>query len=245
MVRQHVSASVALCAKPQSTRRSQKQKVQKADPSLSDLFDPPNEDNYFLEQCLQQQGFPVVAGLDEVGRGPLAGPVVAAAVILPHSCDHSIFIDSKKLSPKKRDILFLYLHEIEAHIGIGKVSHKIIDTINILQASLLAMKRAVQHLKRQDISPDFLLVDGKFSIPMRTKQKALIKGETRSASIAAASIIAKVTRDTLMAKLHYKYPCYNFIKNQGYPTREHREAIKTHGVCPQHRLSFRGVTEFV
>ncbi len=234
-----------MCAKPQSTRRSQKQKVQKADSNLSDLFDPPRGDNFFLEQRLQQQGFPVVAGLDEVGRGPLAGPVVAAAVILPDNCDHSIFIDSKKLSPKKRNILFQHLHEIEAHIGIGMVSHKIIDNINILQASLLAMKRGVQHLKRQGISVDFLLVDGKFTIPMRTRQQALIKGETRSASIAAASIIAKVTRDTLMAKLHHKYPCYNFIKNQGYPTKEHRAAIKIHGICPQHRLTFRGVKEFV
>jgi ribonuclease HII len=235
---------VALCAKTHTTRSTKKRRRHTV-AALSSLFDPPHEDNYFLERHLQQQGYPVVAGLDEVGRGPLAGPVVAAAVILPDTCDHSIFIDSKKLSPKKRAVLFQHLHDLDAHIGIGIVSHKIIDSINILQASLLAMKRGVIQLKKKDIPPDFLLIDGSFTIPMRIPQQPLVKGETRSASIAAASIIAKVTRDAIMAELHSKYPYYNFIKNQGYPTKEHRLAIQQHGICPQHRLTFRGVKEFV
>ena len=207
------------------------------------LFDPPQEDNFTIERNLQQQGYPVVAGLDEVGRGPLAGPVVAAAVILPTSCQHSLFLDSKKISKKSREELFSVLHTIGARIGIGKVSHTHIDKINILQASLLAMKRAVLELEQAGSAPDFLLVDGKFPIPMTTPQEALIKGESRSASIAAASIIAKVTRDAMMAKLHQRYPCYNFIKNQGYPTLEHRNAIKKYGICPQHRKSFKGVVQ--
>jgi len=205
------------------------------------LFDPPSGDNFTIERNLQQQGYSVVAGLDEVGRGPLAGPVIAAAVILPDSCQHSLFLDSKKLSAKSREHLFSCLHDIDAYIGVGVVSHTIIDKINILQASLLAMKRAVLKLKKSGSTPDFLLVDGKFPIPMRTPQEALVKGESRSASIAAASIIAKVTRDAMMAKLHRQYPQYNFIKNQGYPTLEHRTAIKKYGITPHHRKSFNGV----
>ena len=223
-----------------------KKKILKQHPeNIRSLFDPPQKDNFFLERNLRQQGYSVVAGLDEVGRGPLAGPVVAAAVILPDNCHHSFFIDSKKLSPKKRQLLFELLHEIPARIGIGIVSHKIIDKINILQASLLAMKRGVSKLQKDSFTPDFLLVDGKFPVRMRIAQQPLIKGEGRSASIAAASIIAKVTRDGIMAKLHDKYPQYNFKQNQGYPTEEHRQAIKVHGICPHHRLSFRGVKEFV
>lgn len=205
------------------------------------LFNPPPGDNFTIERNLQQQGYSVVAGLDEVGRGPLAGPVVAAAVILPTTCQHSLFLDSKKLSAKSREQLFASLHAIDAHIGIGVVSHTTIDKINILQASLLAMKRAVRELEKAGSTPEFLLVDGKFPIPMTTPQEPLIKGESRSASIAAASIIAKVTRDAMMAKLHQQYPHYNFIKNQGYPTLEHRNAIKKHGITPHHRKTFNGV----
>ncbi|HID70641.1 MAG TPA: ribonuclease HII [Desulfobacterales bacterium] len=233
---------MVLCAKKAAKTKSLNKQHPK---KLLALFEPPPEDNFFIERNLQQQGYPVVAGLDEVGRGPLAGPVVAAAVILPPSCQHALFLDSKKLTPKKRQILFDHLYEIPAHIGIGIVSHKIVDDINILQASLLAMKHGVEELGKQKHSPDFLLVDGKFPVPMSTPQQPLIKGENRSASIAAASIIAKVTRDKIMDRLHELYPCYNFKQNKGYPTREHRQAIKDHGICPDHRLSFRGVKEFV
>jgi ribonuclease HII len=170
---------------------------------------------------------------------------MAAAVILPKQCSHLLFLDSKKLSPKKRNELFSLIHESGACIGVGTVSHTKIDQINILQASLLAMKRAVDDLADQDHMPDFLLIDGKFPIPHSLPQQTLIKGESRSASIAAASIIAKVTRDSLMAQLHKQFPVYNFIKNQGYPTKQHRNAIKEHGICPFHRRSFKGVKEFV
>ena len=231
-----------MCAKKATKTKALKNQHPK---KILALFDPPHEDNFVIERNLQQQGYPVVAGLDEVGRGPLAGPVVAAAVILPATCQHSLFLDSKKLTPKKRQILFDHLCEIPALIGIGIVSHKIIDDINILQASLLAMKHGVEQLKKQKYSPDFLLVDGKFPVPMTTPQQPLIKGEDRSASIAAASIIAKVTRDRIMERLHDQYPYYNFKQNKGYPTREHRQAIKNHGICPDHRLSYKGVKEFV
>ena len=230
-----------MCARKTVRNFSTKQNSE----NILTLFDPPQEDNFYLERNLQQQGYAVVAGLDEVGRGPLAGPVVAAAVILPRKCHHSRFLDSKKLTPKKRQALFEHLYEIPAHIGIGIVSHTTIDTINILQASLLAMKRGVMELSKQGPSPEFLLVDGKFPIPMTTPQQPLIKGENRSASIAAASIIAKVTRDRIMKDLHNKYPHYNFRQNKGYPTKEHRQAVKDHGICPFHRLSFKGVKEFV
>ncbi len=230
-----------MCARKTVRNFSTKQNSE----NILTLFDPPQEDNFYLERNLQQQGYAVVAGLDEVGRGPLAGPVVAAAVILPRKCHHSRFLDSKKLTPKKRQALFEHLYEIPAHIGIGIVSHTTIDTINILQASLLAMKRGVMELSKQDLSPDFLLVDGKFPIPMTMPQQPLVKGENRSASIAAASIIAKVTRDRIMKDLHNKYPHYNFRQNKGYPTKEHRQAVKDHGICPFHRLSFKGVKEFV
>ena len=240
MVRQHVSASGVLCASKQQKTSPQERA---ASPLL--LFDLPPEDTYSIERNLQQQGYSAVAGLDEVGRGPLAGPVVAAAVILPRSCCHSLFLDSKQLSPKKRQQLFDHLHEIPALIGIGTVSHRTIDKINILQASLLAMKRAVLELHNQGSPPDYLLVDGKFPVIIDTDQQPLIKGESRSASIAAASIIAKVTRDTIMEEIHQQYPHYNFIKNKGYPTKEHRQAITEHGASPHHRLSFKGVKEFV
>ena len=177
MVRLHVSASVALCAKATPQKKNRKSYRQLPE-SLLALFDPPREDTFFLEHNLRQRGYSVVAGLDEVGRGPLAGPVVAAAVVLPINCKHSLFIDSKKLTAKKREIIFDYLHEIPAQIGVGIVSHKIIDKINILQASLLAMRRGLSELSKLHTPPDFLLVDGKFPVPIKTLQHPLIKGET-------------------------------------------------------------------
>ncbi len=202
-------------------------------------------DNFHYENYLASQGFSAIAGSDEVGRGPLAGPVVAASVILPAHCDPRIFLDSKKLSHKKLKELFSVLHELDATIGIGIVSEKKIDQINILQASLYAMRLSVEELSAHGHAPDYILVDGKFEIPHSTPQRALIKGETKSASIAAASIIAKVTRDRLMVDLHEKYPVYNFAQHKGYPTKAHRKVIAEHGPCPIHRKTFKGVKEFV
>lgn len=201
------------------------------------------KDNFSLERYLYARGLCCVAGCDEAGRGPLAGPVVAAAVVLPTTCNHSVFLDSKVLRHQKRIELEKLLYDLGSAIGIGVVSEKQIDCINILRASLLAMQLAVENLPTP--LPDFILVDGKFTIPLSTPQKALVKGESKSASIAAASIIAKVTRDRLMEDLHHKYPVYNFIQNKGYPTQEHRLAISSHGPCPAHRMTFKRVREYV
>ncbi len=204
---------------------------------------PQEEDNFRIERLLYSRGFLKVAGCDEVGRGPLAGPVVAACVVLPPDCDHSVFLDSKKLTHSKRIVLNRTLHKSGALIGLGQVSEKKIDEINILQASLLAMKLAVDALKTRGDIIDYLLVDGKFPIPLPIPQETHIKGESKSGSIAAASIAAKVARDRFMLTLHERYPVYNFAQNKGYPTREHRRAILIHGPSPVHRYSFKGVKQ--
>jgi len=209
-------------------------------------FLPQNQeygDNFRNERYLYSSGFLCVAGCDEAGRGPLAGPVVAACVHLPQNCDHSVFLDSKILSEKKRRLLYIHLREINADIGIGIVSERDIERINILQASLLAMKRAIADMTCEKV--DFVLVDGKFTIPVDIPQEALIKGESKSCSIAAASIVAKVERDKIMTELHEKYPVYNFSQHKGYPTRQHRLAIAENGPCESHRRTFKGVREFV
>ena len=198
-------------------------------------------DTYFYERNLVSQGFTAVAGVDEAGRGPLAGPVVAGCVVLEPDCPYLSFKDSKKLSADQRDKLFACLYESGAAIGIGTASAEEIDRINILQASLLAMKRAVQNCSTQ---PGFLLVDGTFTVPLNLPQQPLVKGESRSASIAAASIVAKVTRDRLMAQYHELYPQYNLNQHKGYPTKAHRQLIADHGPAPIHRKTFKGVREF-
>jgi ribonuclease HII len=214
--------------------------------SMIKAFLPQNDelgDNFRNERYLYSMGFLCVAGCDEAGRGPLAGPVVAACVHLPQICDHSVFLDSKILSEKKRLLLYTHLQEIGADIGIGAASERDIERINILQASLLAMKRAIADMPNGNA--DFVLVDGKFTVPVNLPQAALIKGESKSCSIAAASIVAKVERDKIMTKLHEKYPVYNFSQHKGYPTRQHRQAIAENGPCKSHRRTFKGVKEFV
>jgi ribonuclease HII len=201
-----------------------------------------------FEHEAKSKGYNIIAGVDEAGRGPLAGPVVSAAVVLPESLSHGNISDgplagindSKKLSEKKRTALFPLIKENAIAVAVGIAHHQEIDQINILQASLLSMKRAVDNLST---SPDFLLIDGKFTIDSDINQSALIKGDSRSISIAAASIIAKVTRDAIMAELDSQYPEYNFIQHKGYPTKAHKAAIVKHGPCPIHRMTFRGVKE--
>lgn len=200
-------------------------------------------DTFHYERSLIRSGYTQVAGVDEAGRGPLAGPVVAGCVILPDNCDYSRFKDSKVLTPEARQTLYDYLYECGAKIGFSIVEAGEIDRINILQASLQAMARSVAHLAEQKKGPDYLLVDGKFTAPVDLPQEALVKGESKSASIAAASIIAKVTRDRLMADYHLEFPLYNFVQNKGYPTKEHRRAIEQHGPCSIHRRTFKGVRE--
>ncbi len=173
--------------------------------------------------------------------------MVAACVILPRDLDHSIFRDSKLLTARRRTLLFETLHGNGALIGVGSADPREIEQINILQASLLAMKRAVEDCatRNRGCLPDYLLVDGKFPVPSSVRQLTLIKGESKSASIAAASIIAKVTRDRIMADNHRQFPQYGFLRHQGYPTKEHRQAISCFGPCPLHRRTFRGVIEFL
>jgi len=192
------------------------------------------------EQKLWQRGCEFVVGLDEVGRGPLAGPVVAAAVCIKKS-DLPPFVenirDSKKLSQKRREGWYKFLTE-QPNIkwGIGLVSEKVIDRINILEATKLAMKQAVKALK---IEPDYLLLDGNFLLEdLSISQKAVIRGDEKVISCAAASIIAKVIRDRLMLRYHQKFPQYGFDKHKGYGTKDHLAAIKKHGACPIHRTSF-------
>ena len=193
-----------------------------------------------FETEARNNGYRTIAGIDEAGRGPLAGPVVSAAVILPENFECSGITDSKKLSERKREALFPVIRENALAVGVGMADHEEIDRINILRASLLSMKRAVDDMA---LSPDYLLVDGKFTIESPLPQEAIIKGDSRSISIAAASIIAKVTRDRIMAELSVKYPRYDFHRHKGYPTKAHKEAILIHGPCPVHRKSFRGVRQ--
>lgn len=212
-------------------------------PLLSGRSD--QDDTFQFERLLLKRGFSRIAGTDEAGRGPLAGPVVAASVILPADSDHSPFCDSKKTTPAQRCELRDLLDRIGAYIGVGIVSPRTIDRINILQASLLAMKQSIANLCSPGLEPDFVLVDGNQKILITIPQQTLVKGDARSASIGAASIVAKLTRDRIMDELDQCYPGYNFIANKGYPTREHRQAIASLGPCPIHRCSFRGVREFV
>lgn len=211
----------------------------------SDTFPP--TDTFHFERRLYELGYNCVAGVDEAGRGPLAGPVIAACVVLPRDCDYQLFKDSKKLPSRRREYLFDVLQENGSVIGVGATDPREIEQINILQASLLAMKRAMAACTAGPTTggPDFLLVDGKFKVPETVNQATLVRGESKSASIAAASIIAKVTRDRIMAEAHVRYPHYGFLQHQGYPTSGHRLAISRYGPCPLHRRTFRGVVEFI
>lgn len=195
-----------------------------------------------FENRARDNGYPVVAGVDEAGRGPLAGPVVSAAVIFPPSFRDSNITDSKKLTPKKRDRLYEEIYGRAVSVGIGIVDPVEIDRINILRASLLSMAISVNNLAPK---PDFLLIDGTFGIPSEICQEPIPKGDSLSVSIAAASIVAKVTRDRMMAEYDLYYPEYGFPGHKGYPTKAHKEAIKKFGCSPIHRRCFKGVREYV
>ena len=176
-----------------------------------------------------------ICGVDEVGRGPFAGPVVAAAVILPNDCDILYLNDSKKISEKKRDILYDEIYEKAVAVGIGMASEKVIDEINILQATYKAMQSAIEKL---EVVPDLLLNDAVTIPEISIPQVPIIKGDAKSASIAAASIVAKVTRDRMMKEYDAVYPGYQFARNKGYGTKAHIEAIRAQGICEIHRRTF-------
>lgn len=188
-----------------------------------------------IERALYAEGICNIAGIDEVGRGPLAGPVVAAAVILPEGFDLLGVDDSKKLTEKKREELYGQIIKYALSYGIGVIDNYIIDEINILEATKLAMKRAVTQLT---IKPDYILIDALTLKDIKIPQRGIIKGDSLSVSIAAASIIAKVTRDKMMVEFHERFPQYAFDHNKGYGTRAHYEGIDCYGPCLLHRKTF-------
>ena len=200
------------------------------------------------EQQFFDLGYNLIGGVDEAGRGPLAGPVVAACVVIGSdfkidSADLALVADSKKLSAKKREKLFSIIKEKVLAVEIGVVDNLTIDKINILQASFLAMRRAIKKLK---VEPDYILVDGNFKIPKLEKsQTAIIGGDGKVFCIAAASIIAKVSRDWMMTEIDKQYPEYEFAKHKGYGTKVHFAKIAELGPCPQHRFSFSPIKEMV
>jgi ribonuclease HII len=199
-------------------------------------------DTLALEKMAQMQGFLCVAGVDEAGRGPLAGPVMAAAVILPEGLCIQGVDDSKKLSPHKREQLFEVIMNRALSVGIGVVGTEVIDRVNILQATRLAMLEAVEKLSPQ---PDYILIDGITTINTTIPQKTVKKGDSLSLSIAAASIIAKVTRDRVMVQMDLVFPGYGLAGHKGYGSAQHLEAIRLLGPSPIHRMTFGGVKEHI
>lgn len=191
--------------------------------------------NYSIENEYREKGFNVICGVDEAGRGPLAGPVYAAAVILPSDCVIEGLNDSKKLTEKKREALFDEIKEKALAYGIASADEKEIDEINILNATFLAMKRAIDSLS---VKPDLALIDGNQKPHTDIEEVTVIKGDAKSMSIAAASVLAKVSRDRFMLEMAEKYPQYEFARHKGYGTKLHYEKIAQYGVCDIHRRTF-------
>ncbi len=189
-----------------------------------------------FERVCQQNGYKQIAGIDEAGRGALAGPVIAAAVILPINCSIDGLNDSKQLTPKQRDYLHDEIYRVAVSVGIGTVDNRVVDNLNVLEATLLAMQAAIEQLTPK---PDYLLIDGINFPAVAIQGEAIKKGDNRSYSIAAASIIAKTTRDRRMIALDRTYPNYGFQKHKGYPTSQHRQAIAQFGASDVHRHTFK------
>ncbi len=190
---------------------------------------------------LNYSGVSLEAGTDEAGRGCLSGPVVAAAVILPENFQHELLNDSKQLSEKKRQELRPYIEEHALAYAVSFIHHEEVDELNVLQASITGMHRSLEQLSTQ---PEFIIVDGnKFKPYKEVPHQTIVKGDAKFMSIAAASVLAKTYRDEFMEKIHQEYPQYNWKKNKGYPTKEHRNAIREHGATPYHRKSFKLLPE--
>jgi ribonuclease HII len=196
-------------------------------------------DNYKYEKELNDKGITLIAGVDEVGRGPLIGPVVAAAVILPKNFKLEGLTDSKKLSEKKREELYKIIKEKAISIGVGVISEKRIDEINIYEATKEAMIEAINNL---DVKPEHVLIDA-MPLDIDIDTTSIIKGDLLSISISAASVIAKVTRDHMLYEIDSEYPMYDLKNNKGYGTKKHLEAIKEYGITKYHRLSYKPVKE--
>ena len=199
------------------------------------------DDNYKYERELREKGITLIAGVDEVGRGPLVGPVVAACVILPEDFSLDGLTDSKKLSEKKRDFFFEEIKKQAISIGIGIKDEDVIDEVNIYEATKLAMIDAINNC---NVKPEHILIDA-MPLELDIPTTSIIKGDLKSITISAASVIAKVTRDRMMYELDLKYPMYEFKKNKGYPTKAHMDAIKKYGIIKEHRKTFGPVRDYI
>ncbi len=204
-------------------------------------IDIKNIDPFKYEKELRSNGIKLIGGVDEVGRGPLVGPVVTACVILPETFNLDGLTDSKKLTEKKRDFYYDEIMKQAVSVGVGIVSNEEIDKINIYEATKVAMKQAISNC---DVKPEHVLIDA-MKLDLDIPSTSIIKGDLLSISISAASVIAKVTRDRMMYELDEKYPMYDFKSNKGYPTKKHMEAIKEYGIIPEHRKSYGPVKEYL
>ena len=216
-----------------STLREDKKKYKEIDLYLCSL------DNHRYEKKYYAEGFTLIAGVDEVGRGPLVGPVVASAVILPINYTLKGLTDSKKISEKKREYYYDIIMKDAIAVGVGVVSNQVIDEVNIYEATKIAMKNAISNLS---INPEIVLTDA-MKLDIDIPCEDIIKGDIKSISISAASIIAKVTRDRMMYELDKKYPYYNFKNNKGYPTCDHVSAIKEYGIIDSHRRTYSPIKD--
>lgn len=198
-------------------------------------------DNYRYERKLKANGINLIAGVDEVGRGPLVGPVVAACVILPDKFSLDGLTDSKKLSEKKREEFYDKIMEQAISVGVGIISEKIIDEVNIYEATKIAMKDAISNMNTK---PEHILIDA-MPLDLDIPTTSIIKGDLKSITISAASVIAKVTRDRMLDSLGEKYPMYDFKSNKGYPTKKHLDAIDQYGIIDEHRRSYSPVSNYL
>ena len=201
-----------------------------------------NIDNTKYERELYEQGINYIAGVDEVGRGPLVGPVVTACVVLPKDFKLDGLTDSKKLTAKKRDLFYDIIMEQALGVAVGIKDEKVIDEVNIYEATKLAMYEAIE---KCPVKPEHVLIDAMKLEKLEISSTSIIKGDLKSLTIAAASVIAKVTRDRMMDKLDEKYPMYDFKSNKGYPTKKHVDAIKEYGIIEEHRKTFKPVCDYV
>ena len=200
-----------------------------------------SQDNYYFERKLREQGITLIAGVDEVGRGPLVGPVVAACVILPEEFSLEGLTDSKKLSEAKREYFYDEIMKQAISVGVGIISEKTIDEVNIYEATKLAMKEAIS---KCSVKPEHILIDA-MPLSLEIPTTSIIKGDFKSITISAASVIAKVTRDRMLDELDKKYPMYDFKHNKGYPTKAHLDAIRKYGIIAEHRRSYAPVRDYL
>ena len=201
-------------------------------------------DNWKYEKELFNEGYNIIAGVDEVGRGPLIGPVVTACVVLPKNFKLEGLTDSKKISEKKRELFYEYIINNCVAYSVGECSPEEIDKYNILEATKIAMKRAIDKVNKK-INLDYVLIDGNMKFDFDYKYKSIVKGDSKSISISAASIIAKVTRDRMLIELDKKYPMYGFKNHKGYPTKKHLDAIKKYGLIDGYRMSYGPIKEVI